>query len=51
MRRQGCSMPSNKIVETLQNIKSYKGAITNNVDPDETPQNVSSHQGLRHLPC
>ena len=21
------------------------------VDPDETPQNAASHQGLRYLPC
>ena len=27
-----------------------KGAFTNSVDPDETPLNAASHQGLRYLP-
>ena len=30
---------------------SKKGAFTNSVDPDETPQNAASHQGLRFLTC
>ena len=29
----------------MQTIK--KGAFTNSVDPDDTPQNAASHQGLR----
>ena len=27
-----------------------KGTYTNNVDPDETPQNVASHHSLHFLP-
>ena len=27
----------------------YKKALTNSVDPDETPRDVASHQGLRCL--
>ena len=28
-----------------------KRAFTNSVDPDETPHNAVSRQGLRYLPC
>ena len=32
--------------------KNFKnGAFTNSEDPDETPQNATSHQGLHCLPC
>ena len=27
------------------------GAFTNSVDPDETPHNAASHQGLWYLLC
>ena len=35
----------------LCKIPSKIGVFTNYVDPDETPQNAASHQGLRFLSC
>ena len=31
-------------------IISKKGAFSNSIDTDETPQNAASHQGLHYLP-
>ena len=31
--------------------KIKRGAFTNSKDPDETPHNAASHQGLRYLSC
>ena len=30
---------------------SRKEAITNSIDPDETPQNAASRQGMCYFPC
>ena len=38
------------MVNAFLKKKIEKGAFTNNVDPDKTPHDAASHQGLRYLP-
>ena len=39
------------VVDAFYAKISQMGAFTNSVDPDETPHNAVSHQGLRYLRC
>ena len=39
------------VVNAFMQTYCQKGAFTNRVDPDETPQNAASHHGLHYLPC
>ena len=42
----------NAFVQKNKNkTKCKKGAFTNSVDSDETPNNEVSHQSLLYLPC
>ena len=44
-----CQKSMYAAVETAK--KSKNGTFTNSVDPDKTPQDKASHQGLHYFPC
>ena len=41
--------PREKGILTHLSLASHKGTVANNVDPDQTPQNAASDQGLHCL--